>query len=144
MLTRTHDADAVNRLVNHPDVRPGVGHPDMGELDLSVAVAAPENWFLLGEHGGFALTWSSPRTYEVHTFMLRSGRGKWAADARTEGVQYAADRGAKTLWTRIPPQAPHVERFARQGGMQPTGEVIETLGTPYRIFSMEIKSCQPQ
>lgn len=144
MLHRTHDAAAVNWLVNHPDVRPFVGPAEMGELDLSAAVEAPENWFLLGEYGGFALTWSAPRVYEVHTFILKPGRGKWGNAIRAEGIRFAKDRGAKILWTRIPPRSPHVERFARQGGMQPSGEVIKTLGIPYRIFSMEIKSCLPQ
>ena len=137
MLQRCADAELVNLAVNHPDVRPHVGAPDAGELDLGALVERPEHWFLMGEHGGFALLWTAPRTYEVHTFILRSGRGQWANAARAAMLDYAKRHGAERLWTRIPPQARHVERFARQGGMQPTGEVIETLGAPHRIFMME-------
>jgi hypothetical protein len=137
-LARTHDADYVNWVVNHPDVRPFVGAPEAGELDLSPIVERPEHWFLMGEHGGFGLLWTAPRTYEVHTFILRSGRGEWGNAARSEGIEFARQRGAKVLWTKIPPRAHHVERFARQGGMQPTGEVIETFGVPHRIFRMEL------
>lgn len=138
MLQRCADADLVNLAVNHPDVRPHVGAPDEGELDLGPLVERPEHWFLMGEHGGFALLWTSPRTYEVHTFILRSGRGQWANAARSAMLGYAKRHGAERLWTRIPPQARHVERFARQGGMQPTAEMIETFGAPHRIFMMEL------
>lgn len=138
MLQRCADAELVNLAVNHPDVRPHVGAPDAGELDLGPLVDRPEHWFLMGEHGGFALLWTAPRYYEVHTFILRSGRGQWANAARAAMLGYAKRRGAERLWTRIPPQARHVERFARQGGMQPTGEVIETFGAPHRIFMMEL------
>jgi len=137
-LQRTDDAGWVNRVVNHPDVRPFVGAPEAGDLDLSALAERPEHWFLLGDHGGFALLWTAPRTYEVHTFIFRSGRGEWGNAARAEGIEFARGQGAKTLWTKVPPQARHVERFARQGGMQPTGEVIETFGVPHRIFKMEL------
>ena len=137
-LNRTQDADAVNGVVNHPDVRPYVGMPEIGDLDLSELVGRPEHWFLMGEHGGFALLWTAPKTYEVHTFILKSGRGEWGNAARAEGIDFARRHNAKALWTNVPPQARHVERFARQGGMQPTGEVIETFGVPHRIFMMEL------
>lgn len=137
-LSRTQDADAVNAVVNHPDVRPYVGAPDAGYLDLGELAARPEHWFLIGEHGGFALLWTAPRTYEVHTFILKSGRGEWGNAARAEAIDFAKRHKAEILWTKIPPQAPHVERFARQGGMQPTGEVVETFGVPHRIFKMEL------
>jgi len=138
-LNRTQDAGAVNALVNHPDVRPYVGLPDAGDLDLTEAVARPEHWFLLGEHGGFALLWSAPTVHEVHTFILKSGRGAWADKARAAMIDFAKENGAKMLWTRMPPKSPHVERFARQGGMQPTGEVVETFGVPHRIMMMELR-----
>ena len=138
LLQRVHDAAAVNRVVNHEDVRPHVGAPEAGELDLSALVERPEHWFLMGEHGGFALLWTAPKTYEVHTFILRTGRGEWGNAARAEGIEFARRNGARRLWTRVPPQARNVERFARQGGMQPTGEVLETFGAPHRIFMMEL------
>jgi len=74
----------------------------------------------------------------VHTFVLPAGRGKWAADARRAMIDFAKRHKAQTLWTKIPPNARHVERFARQGGMQPTEEVIETFGEPYMVYSMEL------
>ena len=138
MLERCFDTDFINRVVNHPDVRPFVGDPDFGELDLSELVNRPEHWFLMGEHGGFLLMWSAPDVREVHTFVLPEGRGPWAADIRAKSIEYAKAHGTKMLWTKIAPEHKHVERFARQGGMQLTDEVIETFGKPYRIYRMEL------
>ena len=84
------------------------------------------------------LGWSAPDVREVHTFILPEGRGKWASEARAEMVRYARENGVKMLWTKIDPDDRHVDRYARQGGMQLTNEVIETFGKPYRIYRMEL------
>lgn len=138
MLSRCYDVGLVNRIVNDPSVRPHVGAPELGDIDLAPVMERPEHWFLIGEHGGFLLSWSAPGVYEVHTFILPEGRGRWGAEARTEMLRYARQHGADRLWTKIAEDARHVERFARQGGMQPTGEVVETFGKPYRIYRMEL------
>lgn len=138
MLLRCHDAERVNAVVNHPDVRPHVGAPDAGDLDVTELVARPEHWFLMGEHGGFMLGWSAPDTREVHTFILPSGRGKWANEARTAMLEYAKEHGAKVLWTKVPEDAKHVIRYTLQGGMQFTGTVLELFGKPYQIYRMEL------
>jgi hypothetical protein len=138
----SRDAAWINRVVNDPEVRPYVGPVELGELDFTALVAAEENLFPMGEHGGFALLWTAPKTLEVHTFVLPSGRGEWARQAASEGIEIARQSGAERLWTRIPPDRPNVKLYARAMGMKPTGEVIQTFGKPYRIFSMEINSCQ--
>lgn len=138
LLERTQNVDFVNAIVNDPDVRPYVGLPEIGPVDLSELICRSEHWFLMGEHGGFALLWTAPKTYEVHTFILKKGRGVWGNAARADCIDFALAHGAKILWTKIPPQGKHIERFARQGGMKPTDDVIETFGVSYRIFSMEL------
>ena len=138
MLTRSFDVGHINGVINHPDVRPFVGAPGLGELDMAPVIAMPQHWFLMGEHGGFLLEWSAPRVREWHTFVKPEGRGAWAVRLRKAAIEYAREHGARMLWTKIPPNAPHVERFARQGGMQPAGEVIETFGEPHRIYMMEL------
>lgn len=138
MLERSHDAARINAVVNHPEVRPHVGAPEIGELDLTELVARPEHWFLMGDHGGFMLSWSAPGVREVHTFVLPEGRGKWAEDARAAMLDYARDNGTQMLWTKIAEGDRHVIRYARQGGMQFTGDVLETFGKPYRIYRMEL------
>lgn len=138
-LRRCFDPDTVNTVVNHPDVRPfvGIGGPD-GYLDHSAPILRPENWFLLGEHGGFALTFSAPGVHEVHTFILKSGRGAWAMQAAQEMIAYARDHGDCMLWTRIHPSQAHVATFAVRNGMTPAGMVLETFGQPYDVYKMEI------
>lgn len=138
MLTRCYDAAQINAVINHPEVRPHIGAPELGDLDLTEAVDRPEHWFLMGNHGGFMLSWSAPEVREVHTFILPSGRGKWAEAARRSMLNYAKYHGAKMLWTKIYEKDRHVIRFARQGGMQFTGDVLETFGKPYRIYRMEL------
>ena len=138
MLERSHDAARINAVVNHPEVRPHVGAPEIGELDLTELVARPEHWFLMGDHGGFMLSWSAPGVREVHTFVLPEGRGKWAENARAAMLDYARDNGTQMLWTKIAEGDRHVIRYARQGGMQFTGDVLETFGKPYRIYRMEL------
>jgi hypothetical protein len=138
MLERSHDAAQINAVVNHPEVRPHVGAPEIGDLDLTELVARPEHWFLMGEHGGFMLGWSAPGVREVHTFVLPDGRGKWAEDARAAMLDYARGNGTQMLWTKIAEADRHVIRYARQGGMQFTGDVLETFGKPYRIYRMEL------
>lgn len=110
-------------MVNHPSVRPFVGFADAGELDISPLIQ-PENLFPFGVHGGFALVWTAPYTAEVHTFILPEGRGKWARQAAADGIAMARERGFAVLWTKIPPDAPHVQAYAAGMGMQPTGESV--------------------
>lgn len=138
MLERSFDADRVNEIVNHPSVRPFIGHADGGDLDLAPLVHRDEHWFLIGEHGGFMLGWSAPNTREWHTFILPEGRGAWAAKARAEAVEYARANGTRLLWSKIPPASPHVERFARQGGMKPTDIVLDTFDKLYKVYCMEL------
>lgn len=140
IVERSFDAEYVNAVVNAPEVRPFIGPGDY--LDLSEAVARPENWFLMGEHGGFALIWSAPGVHEVHTFILREGRGRWARQAASDGVAFAASQGDRMLWTKIPDDQPNVALYARAMGMQDTGVSIETFGKPYAVYKMELDTCQ--
>ena len=139
LLHLTKDADAVNAVVNHPAVRPFIGAPEAGDLDLSAMIEQPENLFPFGEHGGFAFIWTAPHAREVHTFILPEGRGKWARDAAREAIGIAGQCGTVMLWTRIPPHAPHVRAYAACMGMRATGETVATFGTPWPIYSMGVQ-----
>ena len=138
MLARSFDVNAINAAANRPDVRPFIGPASLGELDFEDAVTDYNNWFLMGEHGGFVLVWSAPGVYEVHVFIATEGRGKWAAQAWAATREYAAQNGAKMLWARIAPTAKFVSMFARRGGMKPTYEMLYTLGSAYDVYKMEL------
>lgn len=135
ILARSYDAAAINRVINAPEVRPFVGGE--GVLDVSVEVDRPENMWLMGEHGGFAMTWSAPRVYEVHTFILAGGRGEWARQAARDAISIMSTV-AHRLWTKILPEQANVIAYATAMGMKPTGMTVETLGKPYGIYEMEI------
>lgn len=134
MLARTFDNARVNEVVNHPSIRPFIGFPEMGELDLSDAVASAQNWFLMGDHGGFALIWSAPCIHEVHTFILPEGRGKWARDVASVGIEFARSNGDVMLWTKIPEDQPNVKAYARFMGMKQSGMRIDD----YAVYKMEL------
>lgn len=140
MLAESSDIAAINAVINHPAVRPYVGAPDAGPLDITPLVK-PENLLLFGEHGGFLLQWSAPWTREVHTFMLPSGRGKWAEAAAREGIGIAYERATRVLWTKIPRKWPHIRNYAARMGMAATGETTEQFGEPYDVYAM-VPTCQ--
>lgn len=121
MITRTFDAERVNFLVNHPDIRPFIGGDPEYEIDLSAAVEDRNNFFLDGEHGGQSACWSAPFVYEIHTFILPEGRGLWALKFARAARDYMEKQGARHLWTRVHPDAPHVRLFAVRNGFQPAG-----------------------
>ena len=135
ILARSHDVAAINRVVNAPEVRPFVGGE--GVLDVTAAVASPENIWLMGEHGGFAMAWSALRIYEVHTFILKGGRGEWARQAAHDAIATMAPV-ADQLWTQILPEQGNVVAYAMAMGMRPTGATRETLGKTYDVYEMEI------
>lgn len=137
MLRRCFDADTINALVNDPSIRPHIGGDGESPLDLSAAVADRQNVFLMGEHGGFAFTWSAPRTYEVHTFILPEGRGPAALELALTARGWMAEHFADHLWTRVTPEAANVRAFTLKAGFSPAGQHTVDLGTgpiTYDIF----------
>lgn len=128
LLSRTVDAERVNALANHPSIRPHIGGDGVSAIDLSVAVADPRNVFLLGEHGGFCFCRSAPGAFEVHTFVMPSGRGGWAAEAALEARAWMAAHGARHLWTRVHPEAANVRAFTLKAGFAPAGTDSVDLG----------------
>jgi hypothetical protein len=139
MLERSYDTAKINRVVNDPAVRPFIGNGVDGDIDTQILVDMPENWFLMGEHGGFLLAETAPSVREVHTFILPEGRGRWANDARAAMLDYARNHGTEKLWTKIEPDSKHVIQYALEGGMQKTDEMVELFGTLYQIYRMELR-----
>lgn len=135
MITRSFEAERINRLVNDAAIRPFVGGVIEQRLDLSQAVADEGNWFLLGDHGGFAYILTAPRVYEVHTFVLTSGRGKWAMHAAAEGLAIISPM-ADRIWTRIAPHASNVRAFAVRNQFKQVGTEACDLGKGPETFDI--------
>lgn len=137
LVKRTTDAAEINALINDPSIRPHVGGDGVSVLDLSAAVADPLNYFVTGEHGGFAFTWSSPSAYEVHTFILPAGRGAWAAAFALAARAFMAESGAWQLWTRVPVGHDNIRAYTEKAGFWPAGrQTIDSGGgpVPYDLY----------
>lgn len=135
MITRSFDGDRLNELVNDLSIRPYVGGE--GPLDLSEAAENEINYFLLGDHGGFFCNWTAPETYEVHTFILPSGRGAWGFSFAKAGRDYMAGIGASHLWTRVAKTDRHTRIFTLRAGFRPCGEQFLDFGQgpiAYELF----------
>jgi hypothetical protein len=137
-LERTFDRDWINGLVNDPSIRPSVGGDGKSFADLGDVIDNPLHLFLRGCHGGFGLTWSCPRVFEVHTFILPEGRGCWAYQAARDMIVLAKDAGGERLWTKVDTEMPHVRRFAIQSGMGYTGIQIPQWGKTFDVLEMVI------
>ncbi len=102
-LRRHTDAQFLNTVVNHPEVRPWVGSPSTGELDMSRVVEDPHNFVLMAEYGGVVFHFCQPGLYEAHTQVLPEGRGDWTVSM----VNMALSRmftmtSAVEIITRVP------------------------------------------
>lgn len=128
MIARSFDGAFANRLVNHPDIRPFVGGDPEQPLDLQPIVENDWNYFLTGPAGGFLGVWTAPETYEVHTFILPSGRGPKAASLARLAITYMVNEGARHLWTRVARDARNVRMFTLRAGFRPCGEQTLDLG----------------
>lgn len=128
MIERSFDADKLNALVNDPSIRPHVGGDPDVRLDLTAAVANPNNVFLLGEHGGFLCDWMGPGDYQIHTFILPDGRGPWGFAFAKAGREKMAEMGALHLWTRVATDARHTRAFTMRAGFKPAGQDTLDLG----------------
>lgn len=137
-MTPCKDAAVINYFANHPEIRPHIG--GTGYLDLTVVTKDP-NVGLFGEHGGFCLSWTAPRTYEIHTLIAPEGRGQWAFDFAAQSVEHMASIGAELLWTRVHPDARHTMIFTRKMGLKPCGVLESDLGdgvVAYRLFERRL------
>lgn len=123
-------------MVNHPAVRPYVADADAGYLDFAPVVDLPENTFLTGVYGGFAISGLDAER-EIHVFILPEGRGRWGFEAVGEAFRHAAAMGATSLYARVSPALPHLRFYARKAGMRPTGE----NDGGYDIFKADL-TCQ--
>ncbi len=136
LLELSRDVVRINGIVNHPDVRPLIGEVEFGDVDMSPFVEVDQHWFLMGEHGGFAALWRAPAVYEIHTFILKTGRGRWARNAAFEALTYASIHGAQMLFTLVPYERPEVELFTTMMGFKPTGQDVPLMGVPHMVYKL--------
>jgi len=102
-LERHIRADRINRILNHPQVRPWVADSGEGVIDITPAVSDQRNYLLMGEHGGIMFFHLMPGLYECHTQVLPEGRGRWATQLTAACANYMfTETDCVEILTRIP------------------------------------------
>jgi hypothetical protein len=146
IVDRSFDAETINRVINHPAVKPWVAGDIEGDLDVSPVLRNPRNFALFGRHGGIIFTWVQPCVYEAHTQVLPEGRGAWALQMANAALLWLfAGTDALEVLTRVPhgnrgaralAQAVHgVFEFTNARGFMLDGETV-----PADIYSLTIQT----
>jgi hypothetical protein len=140
MIKRTMDATFLNKVANHPEVRPWLGGD--GVLNLEGLAADPANILLETDGGGWVLHAIMPSVYELHTMFLPEGRGRAYFAAAREALRWMFSRtDALEIVTKCPDDngparmAASVigfrERFRREDAWAPG------VGISYQVFSVD-------
>lgn len=96
------DAEFLNRVANHPEVRPWLGAGDAIDF-CKLFEADSEAFALVNEHGGVILIHKGDGEYEFHTMFLPSGRGRAAVRAGAEILSLMFGRySAMAMKTYVP------------------------------------------
>jgi hypothetical protein len=146
MIERSFNADAINRVINDPTIKPWVAGGIEGDLDVAPVLADPRNVALFGQHGGIIFTWVQPCVYEAHTQVLPAGRGPWALEMAHAALSWLfSGTDALEVLTRVP----HGNRAARglaqavHGVLEftnPRGFILGGTFVPADIYSLTIQT----
>lgn len=145
-IERHFDAEALNRTVNDPSVYPWVRGTASGRLDLQVVAENPANVLLVGEHGSMLFTPLATGLWELHTQVMRAGRGPWALGLATACFEWMFTRtDAMEILTRVPKGNVAALAGVRLVGMQhawtqPQGWVLRDVPVPAGIWTLTLQS----
>lgn len=103
MIRRTFDAVFLNRVANHPEVRPWLGLPEAGPLDFQPFLDDPSNIGIEADGGGWILASKGLGIYEIHSLFLPEGRGASFFRNAREMLRYVFTRtDCVEIWTQCP------------------------------------------
>ena len=117
---RTRDADLVNRIANHPAVRPHIGASGQGEIDFTAVVADDANVCVELEHGVMLFVPKGPGVYELHTLITPEGRGSAVLPAAHKAFGFMFSNGCEVLLTFAPASNRPAALMARRAGFKAT------------------------
>lgn len=142
----SHDADEINRLLNHPAVISKVRVGKSAPMDVSGLLADPRNRFFCGAHGGVSLNWTGPGIYQCHAFCAPEGTGR-AALSVAEFAQAAmfGSGSADLIWAQVHDENRPACLFLRWLGFREGESVTAPFGADgatrsCRVFSMRIEN----
>jgi hypothetical protein len=145
-LIRRFDADRINALANHPEIRPTCGGDGVSPLDFSEFVANPKNHAVVWDRGAFLFHWSAPQTYEAHVMVEPAGRGRAAYRTARAGIDYLLAQGAERIWSRVAKGDDRTRHFIVAAGFRECGEDTLDIGfgpVAYTLFQWK-KPCLQQ
>lgn len=120
MISRHTDARLLNEIANDPGVRPWIGNPELGALDLSPVAADERNYVLLGPHGGFVCLFLGEGVYECHALFRKEGRGEGALQVAREGADFMfCATPCIEILTRVPDGHVATKMLAEKIGFRP-------------------------
>lgn len=97
------DGWTINRIANHPDIRPWISGPVVGDVDVSGIIANPDNVPLLGRHGATLFNPIHPGLYDGHIMVLPDGRGAWTKSFLLASIHWMFTRtDAFEIAMRVP------------------------------------------
>lgn len=115
-LSPCTDAVVLNRVANHPAVRPylGLGSEPM---DTQWILDLPGTVCLMGDLGGFIFLQVGEGVYSVHSLFLPEGRGGKAVRAAMDAVAHVfTHENARVITTEVPVNNPAAKWLALRCG----------------------------
>lgn len=132
-LSRTMDAQFLNTVANHPDVRPWLGGD--GVIDLTSLLANPANIAGQSVMGGFVAIAVGGGRYEVHSLFLPD-KGRDAVRAMRLGLDYLfTQTDALELVTKVPAHNAAARGLARLAGFSESFSVTVPWSSATRVMA---------
>lgn len=144
-IGRERHARRLNRVINDPSVYPWVHGLIDGPLDMSAAVANPNNVLLMSQHGGIFFHHHQPGFYEAHTQVLPEGRGEWCLAMTRAALHWMFTRtSAMEILTRVPKGNLAARALTKAAGLKPRfinpkGWAFNGKVVPAEVFSLTIQ-----
>jgi hypothetical protein len=136
---RVHDAAEVNRIANHPGVRPYIDSTGDGAVDLTKVCADPHNFVFVGEHGYAVFASVMIGSYEVHSASAPEGRGAWTLSFAKSCLDAIFTQS--TAWevlTRIPTGNVPASALARSCGYREEFAGMSDVVYAGQIFPVKV------
>lgn len=121
---RTHDVKFIDLIMKHPDVYPWITD-DGSDDDFTVErIVGDDRFYFISpnEYTVFANFPINTVTWEIHTCILKPGRGKTAIDSAQKMLAYMfGQTPCQKLISWVPKPYKHVLRFALTNGLKIEG-----------------------
>ena len=139
------DVEWMNSVLNHPAVRPYIGSPEKGALDIRKSVGDPNVYLVAGEHAFEIAVRLMTGVFEVHSNCLPSGRGEWMVNFLHAAAQWLyCNTEAYEIVTFIPERHLPAKAVAIRGGLMPEFVADQPYEHRGRAGSATVHSCRIQ